>query len=253
MKQVNYWNLLMDGVPKTIKIRNDRFGTKYGRLTISSRIAFKKSKHKGGIYYYYASCSCNSNNKSYAYTALCSGDTKSCGCIYNESRWKAVNNIDCGNKKHGLSHTKLYKRWHKIMSRCCIETDDNYYNYGDRNIKVCNEWYNFQNFHDWAISSGYKPELEVDRIDVNGNYCPENCRWVTPHQNSMNRRGNLDTSSKYKGVCWANREKLWRSTITLNYKQVSLGYFKHEKDAAIAYNKKALELFGEFAFLNEID
>ncbi len=82
---------------------------------------------------------------------------------------------------------ELEPRYRTMLSRCYNPKFPKYRNYGARGIKVCNEWRTFQGFKRWAIASGYKPELQIDRIDNDGDYCPENCRWVTPSQNCNNR------------------------------------------------------------------
>ena len=91
-------------------------------------------------------------------------------------------------KTHGKSKDKLYRVWNGMKQRCYNANDDFYYCYGAKGITVCEEWKNgFQNFYDWAISHGYDEKLSIDRIDVNGNYCPENCRWTNSSVQSRNR------------------------------------------------------------------
>jgi hypothetical protein len=98
------------------------------------------------------------------------------------------------------------------------------------------------------------PNIKVDHRDRNGlNNQRNNLRIATPLQNQMNKSTTSGKSSIYKGVCWSSETSKWRATIQLNGKIHHLGYFRNEADAALAYNNKALELFGEYASLNKIE
>lgn len=97
-----------------------------------------------------------------------------------------------GNKlasKHGLSKTRLHTIWHSMYCRCNYPTTNGYKNYGGRGIKICKEWSDFVNFYNWAIKNGYSDNLTLDRIDINGDYEPANCRWET-HKNQSNHKSN---------------------------------------------------------------
>lgn len=108
-----------------------------------------------------------------------------------------------GNKlaeKHGLSHTRLHRIWHSMYCRCYYPSTNQYKNYGGKGIKVCEEWKHiegFIKFYNWATNNGYSDELTLDRIDVNGNYEPSNCRWVTKEVQDNNRGNNRRIT--YKG------------------------------------------------------
>lgn len=113
---------------------------------------------------------------------LKSGNTRSCGCLSKDTARATFTT-------HGKSqHTKLYKVWTSMKQRCTNPNSQNYHRYGGRGIAVCQEWAaSFECFYDWAISSGYQDGLEIDRIDNNGGYDPENCHWVTHKVNANNR------------------------------------------------------------------
>lgn len=113
------------------------------------------------------------------------GKSKSCGCIL---RKKTIER----NTTHGLSGTKIYKVYKSIKKRCLNKKDKRYIDYGGRGIKICKEWEtDFMNFCNWAIENGYEQKLCIDRIDNDGNYCPENCRWTTYEEQNRNKRNNI--------------------------------------------------------------
>lgn len=94
--------------------------------------------------------------------------------------------------RHGLSRTKLEKAYFHMLDRCYKPNSDSYANYGGRGIEVCEEWRNDNKaFYEWSMSNGYVEGLSLDRIDPNGNYCPNNCRWVTNKVQQNNRRNNI--------------------------------------------------------------
>ena len=91
--------------------------------------------------------------------------------------------------RHGLSKTSLHKRWRSIKDRCLNPNCSRYMDYGGRGITICDEWRNsFENFRDWAFSHGYEESLTIDRINVDGNYEPDNCRWIPLSEQNMNKR-----------------------------------------------------------------
>ena len=133
-------------------------------------------------------CQCDCGNTHIAHKGLLlSGNIKSCGCLQHEEEYRKVNSER--QKTHGMTNTLLYKCWNSMKNRCNNPKMENYSIYGGRGISYCKEWEHFEPFMDWALKNGYKEELSIDRIDVNGNYEPNNCRWVTLKQQARNRRG----------------------------------------------------------------
>lgn len=117
-------------------------------------------------------CDCGTE-KTVLAQSLLGGTTQSCGCAPRRPT------------KHGKSGTPLHRRWRGMLARC---RPDGHRNYGGRGIRVCSAWTDFVAFEAWAIASGFRPDLEIDRIDPDGNYEPDNCRWVTRRVNNCTRR-----------------------------------------------------------------
>lgn len=109
------------------------------------------------------------------------------------------------NTKHGACarNHALYGTWSTMIHRCEDSKRTKYRDYGERGIKVCKEWHNPNTFIDWAENNGYAPGLQLDRINNNGDYCPNNCRWVTPKENSRNRRNTVLLTIHGKTKCVA--------------------------------------------------
>jgi len=129
-------------------------------------------------------------------------------------------------ERHGMTYSEEYKIWQGLKGRCDNPNNTNYKNYGGRGIKVCEEWQNsFESFYN-HIGKRPSKKYTVDRINNDVGYEPGNVRWSTYTEQVNNRRINKNNTSGYVGVSWNKTLKLWAAQITLNYKNIHLGYFK---------------------------
>ncbi|MBO3398543.1 hypothetical protein JJB71_13440 [Clostridium perfringens] len=174
-------------------------GKRFGKLKV-----VKQSHSKN--YRRYWECECDCGNKTIVTTSrLKNGHTKSCGCLSKEVTTKR-------NTKHGKRNTRIYEIWAGMKKRCLNKKSISYKNYGGRGVSICEEWKNsFEKFYNWAINNGYNENLTIDRIDVNGNYEPNNCRWCTKKEQSNNKRNNryITINKETKTLSeWANYYKI---------------------------------------------
>lgn len=153
-------------------------------------------------------CKCDCGNETVVHSRhLRTGATQSCGCLIKEAI-----------STHGFSKERLYSVWCDMRARCLRPGEPSYAGYGARGIKICEEWNDYPNFRLWALNAGYDPgaakgKCTLDRIDVDGDYCPDNCRWVSVEIQNNNKRSShfltvdgethtLGEWAKMKGICY---------------------------------------------------
>lgn len=176
---------------------------------------------------------------------LVTSHTRSCGCL-------KIKTISKTFTKHGALKNgalpRTYTTWRSMLDRCNNEKNSHYKHYGARGIKVCDEW--LKEYSNFLADMGEKPAgLSLDRIDHNGNYEKANCRWTTTRIQAVNRRKRSNCTSSYVGVFKHPKNNRWESYCDGE----RIGSFKLEKDAAKAYNARALEVFGSNANLNKLE
>ena len=194
-------------------------GHTYGRLTVFG-YAGKKGKH------HYWRCSCDCSKRSVVTsTALRSGHTKSCGC-YHKERTSEV------HLTHGKSSSPEYRALTQMKARCYKKNNKAYKDYGGRGITICDRWLeSFENFYA-DMGDRLSPQHSIDRINNNGNYEPDNCRWATKQVQNQNHRMFTTNTSGITGVYWSKSSQNWNAVIHISGKRKNLGYFADKSEAA---------------------
>lgn len=189
----------------SISINDVKVGDTFNNWTVLEILSKTKNYHK----MFRCKCSCGTIKDVDAFNVI-KGKSQSCGCI-------AIEKTKQRSTKHGMTNTPLHNVWCGIRERCYNPNCQAYKDYGGRGIIMCQEWKDdFMTFYTWAINNGYNQTLSIDRIDVNGNYEPSNCRWADRKTQANNRRSNISITLYGK----TQNLKEWCEEYNLDYDMI---------------------------------
>lgn len=208
-----------------MKQEKDITNKRNGQLT-----AIKPMFLKNGKRYWLFKCDCGreivirKDNFIYGHTISCGCKKKETTPLNAKKRWK--NHVKVKKQKKSYIEKDRIKRiYYGMINRCYNKNIPLYKYYGYRNIKVCKEWReSFEYFKKWAISNGYNDNLTIDRIDVNGDYCPENCRWISQKEQARNKRNNVWITYNGEKRLLSDWLKLFNKSSDGYYKRRNKGY-----------------------------
>lgn len=193
-------------------------GDRFGKLTVIKEYGYAiygAKRRKQWL------CRCDCGNEVVRENSYLKSRCRSCGCDTVHGKYKNIMN------------KRLYEVWQSMRRRCNDNKYPKYQNYGGRGIKICEEWndlsYGYGNFYNWSIENGYdfnakKLECTLDRIDVNGDYCPENCRWISNIEQQHNKRNNVYITYKNETKCIAEWSKITGISETTIRNRVAKGW-----------------------------
>ena len=191
----------------------DLTGQRFGRLTVVE-IAYRKRDQQGDMRIFW-SCKCDCGNTCIvSRNNLRKGSTKSCGCLREEVSHKG--------KTHGMYGTRINRIWNGMKSRCSYSSCQDYKYYGGKGVTYCEEWKNFSSFYEWAMENGYQDGMSLERIDVNGNYEPSNCKWVSPREQRYNMTTSLKFTIDGETKCLAEWCELYNISYQTVYKRLKV-------------------------------
>lgn len=219
------------GCARKGKERKDLSGQRFGKLLVTTKFI-----NTGGRYKSLCICDCG-EEKYMSSDTLQSGRVVSCGC-----HGKAL--LGNATRKHGLSKTPEYQALIGCIARCYNPEDDGYFGYGARGIRVCDSWLQEGGIHNFVSDMGPRHEgTSLDRIDPNGDYCPENCRWANPTIQSFNQNISIKNTSGRTGV-YLNNSGNWTARISKEHKHISLGTYVTFEEACKAREEAELKYYG---------
>jgi hypothetical protein len=180
-------------------------GRRFGRLLVTSFAGMVGTAGSRTRASWVCTCDCGATVQVFG-NRLATGNTTSCGCRKREIQNGSV------RVTHGLKHTLEYGAWTKMKSRCFNSHTKSFPRYGGRGITVCDRWLTFANF---ISDMGMRPTTQhtIERIDNNGNYCPENCRWATRSEQNVNQERNRKIEFNGKVLCLSE----WAAVLGINH------------------------------------
>ena len=206
-------------------------GKRFGRLEVIAYDSMSKNGHTKWL----CRCDCGKEMVKFG-TNLRKGHTVSCGCYRLEQTSKA-------KKTHGMRHTPTYKTWCSMKERCLNENSNSYQGYGSEGIKIHQLW--IDSFEEFFKDMGERPEgTSLDRIDPNGDYTPENCRWVDGSNQAFNKNLRVNNKSGKTGVKFDTKRNRWIATICQDYNTIYLGSFVSKECAVEARKQAEIKYFG---------
>lgn len=213
-------------------------GQKIGRLTVCSR----NGADSGGRGIIKCLCDCGSYTN-VGVSQLNAGKTTSCGCL-----WRDI--IKETKKTHGMYGSPIYKSWRSMKHRCDNKTNKHYIYYGGKGIKYCSKWSSFEGFYS-DMGESWEEGLTIDRVDPNGDYCKENCRWATVVEQQRNKTSNVYITYRSNKVCLAE----FCNSLGLQYKKMWRLYVVRNltlKKCLVYYLEKYQVLYAERAAILQI-
>jgi hypothetical protein len=212
----------------------DITGQKFNLLT-----AEKLSHMRNGRSIWICRCDCGNKTEVSLGNLTSKRSTKSCGCLNHLKGEKS------STYKHGKTETEEYIAYAHIKSRCYNKNNKKFKIYGERGITVCERW--LESFENFYADMGPRPSTKhsIDRINVNGNYEPGNCRWANATIQARNQNPRKDNKSGCRGVHFDNKKNKWISAIGINKKYKQIGYFESKEQAIAARKEAEIKYWGE--------
>ena len=173
--------------------------------------------------------------------SLRTGKSNSCGCLKNEE-------LMSRSTKHNCTGTRVYRIWKGMRNRCNNPNSDDFHNYGGRGISICEDWSDFSIFQEWTLNNGYSEFLTIDRIDNNGNYGADNCRWVSRGVQAFNTRVNRIVETWLGDMPITQLARVVGINRKILARRLDLGFSEDELLEPIKQNKGVEK--GEFYYCN---